>query len=281
MKQSILEKLERFKRDLQILKQEVSRVEGATINRIGIRNRADAIATMWVEELRSPLEHKFHLSKDLIEMTAAEMKQLHVLSRPSNLKTSYLKVINQTLKKFEDKFILPIKQSATAIESIFDLQKLVPGLADPNESDYLKEAVECAEAGHKRAAIVLGWCAVIDKLQKHIVRIGLEQFNAGSTKVKSQTSGKFKNWNKEFSVTSLSELQTVFDTDLIVVLEGMNFIDGNQSERLRTCFQYRNHSAHPGDAPIEDAHVVAFFSDINAIVLQNPTFIAPVGSERR
>ena len=76
MKQSILEKLERFKRELQTLKQEVSKVEGNTINRIGIRNRADAIATMWVEELRSPLEHKFYLSKDLIEVTAAEMKQL-------------------------------------------------------------------------------------------------------------------------------------------------------------------------------------------------------------
>lgn len=272
MKQSILDKLERFKKELQILKKEVSGVEGKTINRIGIRTRSDHIATMWVEELRSSLEHKFKLPKDLIEMTAAEMKQLHVLSRPSNLKTSYLNAVNATLRKFDDKFILPIKQSSTEVESIIDLEKLVPGLSDPEESDYLREAVECAAAGHKRAAIVLGWCALVDKLQKQIVRIGLDKFNAGSTKVKNQSSGKFKNWNKEFSVTSLSELQTVFDTDLIVVLEGMNLIDGNQAERLRTCFQYRNHSAHPGEAPIEDAHVVAFFSDISAIVLQNPTF---------
>lgn len=145
-------------------------------------------------------------------------------------------------------------------------------MSNPEESDYLKEAVECAEAGHKRAAIVLGWCALVDKLQKQILRMGLDKFNAASNKVKNQTSGKFKNWNKQFSVTTLSELQTVFDTDLLVVLEGMNLIDGNQAERLRTCFQYRNHSAHPGEAPIEDAHVVAFFTDINAIVLQNPTF---------
>src|SRR5215212_2576837 len=58
----------------------------------------------------------------------------------------------------------------------FDLEKLVPGLSDPEESDYLKEAVECAEAGHKRAAIVLGWCALVDKPQKQIVRIGLDKF---------------------------------------------------------------------------------------------------------
>jgi hypothetical protein len=272
MKQSILDKLDHFKKELQSLKKDVSDVEGTTINRVGIRKQADTIANMWVEELRSSLEHKFKLPKDLIEKTAAEMKQLHVLSRPSNLKSSYLKTINSTLSKFDDKFVLPIKQSATEVENIFDLETLVPGLSDPEESDYLKEAVECAEAGHKRGAIVLGWCALVDKLQKQILRMGLDKFNAASIKVKNQTSGKFKNWNKQFSVTTLSELQTVFDTDLLVVLEGMNLIDGNQAERLRTCFQYRNHSAHPGEAPIEDAHVVAFFTDINAIVLQNPIF---------
>lgn len=272
MKQSILIALDNFKKELQSLKKEVASVEGKTINRLGIRKHAELVADRWVEELRSPLEHKFKLPKELIEKTAVEMKQLHILSRPSNLKSSYLKTLNSTLNKFDDKFVLPIKQSATEVESIIDLQKLVPGLSDPEESDYLKEAIECAESGHKRAAIVLGWCALVDKLQKQILRMGLDKFNAASTSVRNQTSGKFKNWNKQFTLTTLSELQTVFDTDLMVVLEGMGLIDGNQAERLRTCFQYRNHSAHPSDAPIEDAHVVAFFTDINAIVLQNPTF---------
>jgi hypothetical protein len=272
LKQTILAKLEQFRDDLRKLKKDVKANEAKTINKKELRDRADASATTWVEELRSPLEHKFKLPKALIDKTAAEMKQLHVLSRPSNLKTSYVRTINATLSKFDDKFILPIKQSATEVESILDLDKLVPGLTDPEESDYLKEAIACAEAVHKRAAIVLGWCALIDKIQQQIVRSGLDKFNATSTKIKKQTSGKFKKWNKEFSISSVSELQTVFDTDLLVVLEGMSLIDGNQADRLRTCFQYRNHSAHPGDAPIEDAHLVAFFTDISAIVLQNPAF---------
>ena len=272
MKQAILAKLEQFRDDLRKLRKDVNGIDAKTINRKGMRDRADALATTWVEKLRSPLEHKFKLPKPLIEKTAGEMKQLHVLSRPSNRKESYIRTINATLKKFDDKFILPIKQSATEVESILDLDKLVPGLVDPEESDYLREAIACAEAGHKRAAIVLGWCALVDKLQQQIVRMGFDKFNAASIKVKNQTSGKFKSWKKEFSVASVSELQTVFDTDLLVVLEGMSLIDGNQADRLRTCFQYRNHSAHPGNAPIEDAHVVAFFTDINAIVLQNRSF---------
>jgi len=272
MKQEILLKLDLFKKELSGLKKDVTAVPTERINRDAIKRRADSIATMWVEDLRSPLEHKVGLPLDLIEKTAEQMKQLHVLSRPNNLKSSYLRVINATLKGFDNKFVLPIKQSAAEVETILDLEKLVPGMADPDESDYLKEAIECAEHGYKRAAIVLGWCSAIDKIQKKLVLTGLSKFNEASTNVKSQTSGKYKNWKKEFSVSSLAELQAVFDTDLIVVVEGMELIDSNQAERLRTCFQYRNHSAHPGQAPIEEAHVVAFFADVNAIVLQNEAF---------
>lgn len=127
MKKPILEKLESFKKELQILKKEVSSVTTTTINRKSIRNRANAIADMWVEDLRSHLEYKAKLPADVIEKTANDMKQLHVLSRPSNLKTSYLKGVDRTLKKFDDRFVLPIKQSAEEVEDIFDLQKLVPG----------------------------------------------------------------------------------------------------------------------------------------------------------
>jgi len=109
-------------------------------------------------------------------------------------------------------------------------------------------------------------------MQRKVLGLGLSAFNAASAKLTAQASGKFKRWNKEFTLTSLGELQTVFDTELVVVLEGMGLLDGNQAQRLETCFQYRNHSAHPGQAPIEDPHVVAFFSDINAIILQNPNF---------
>ena len=90
MKQPILDRLQKFKKELLALKSEVSAVEAKTINRKAIQTRADAIATMWVEELRSPLEPNFGLPASLIEKTAVEMKQLHVLVGPviSSLLTS-------------------------------------------------------------------------------------------------------------------------------------------------------------------------------------------------
>jgi hypothetical protein len=53
----------------------------------------------------------------------------------------------------------------------------------------------------------------------------------------------------------------------------MDLLDSNQADRLMDVdFQYRNHSAHPGQAPIEDPQLVAFFSDINRIILTNAKF---------
>jgi hypothetical protein len=270
MKAEILEQLESFHTDLRDLKKKVSAQQGDRITKGDIRATADELATRWVESLRSPLEYKFRIASDTVTAYSEDMKRLHVLSRPNNRKSSYLATLNSALKSFDDRLVLPIKQASFAVEGKFDLAGLVPTLSDEAESEYLKEALDAANSGFHRAAIVLGWCAAIDRIQRKILAVGLVAFNQASKAIKAQTSGKFKRWNKEFSITTLSELQTVFDTDLVVVLEGMQLIDGNQADRLEVCFQYRNHSAHPGQAPIGQPHLVAFFTDIAAIVLANP-----------
>lgn len=272
MKADILAKLQAFEDDLRALRKDITALTTNQVGRNALRERADEIATRWVEELRSPLEHKFGMPEELIKQTSESMKQLHRLSRPNNLKASYLKVLNSVLKRFQDRFVLPIKQTAANVESGFDLKKLVDGLSDADESDYLREAIDCANAGFHRAAIVLGWCAAVDGMQKKIMALGFDKFNAASSAMKAQTSGKFKKWNKGFAIATLGELQQVFDSDLLHVLEGMSLLDGNQAQRLETCFQYRNHSAHPGQAPIGEAHVVTFFTDVTGIVLANPSF---------
>jgi hypothetical protein len=88
----------------------------------------------------------------------------------------------------------------------------------------------------------------------------------------AKTVGRFKPYNKKFSIESLSELQRVFDTELLWVLEYLGLIDSNQHARLRYCFDMRNHSAHPGRAPITGESLYSFFSDVTQIVLKNAKF---------
>lgn len=273
MKAEILAKLRTFETDLRELRKDVKAISVKTVNIKEVRDRAEALANRWVEELRSPLEHKFKINADTIKETSEQVKRLHVLSRPSNLKASYLATLDEILVGFKDKFILPIQQTSMAVENVFDLQKLVLGLPDLDESEYLKEAIDCANSNFKKAAVVIGWCAAIDRIQKKIQVVGFAMFNNTSTQMKQQTSGRHKNFMKEFKIATLAELQTVFDSDLIRVCEGMQLLDGNETDRLiNVDFQYRNHSAHPGNAPIEDPHLVAFFTDINNIILTNPKF---------
>ena len=269
MKSPIIDSLRQYKNDLTSLKREISKLETQRVSRKALRDSAENIASKWVEELRSPLEHKYKIDKKIIEDTSEQMKLLHVLSRPNNQKSSYTKCINKILKDFDNKFILPIQTEPEEVNELTELQKILKTITDQDESEYLSEAISCAQSGYFKAAVVMGWCAAIDRIQRKIMLIGFDKFNKTSQKLKSQTSGKFKRWNKEFNITTLSELQTVFDTDLIVILEGLEMIDGNQAQRLETCFQYRNHSAHPGEAPIEPAHAVSFFVDINKIILNN------------
>ena len=273
MKTAILEKLDQFEADLRQLRRSIAKTQSERITKQGTRIQAESLATRWVEELRSPLEHKFGLNTEVIQETSNLVKRLHVLSRPNNRKSSYLEVLDGILGGFKDKFVLPIQQTSSKVESVFDLHKLVKNLSNADDSEYLKEAVDCANDSYKRAAIVLGWCAAIDRIQKRVIAVGLQKFSNTSTTLKAQTSGRFKWFNKEFKVTTLNELQQVFDTDLITVCEGMGLLDSNQADRLvKVDFQYRNHSAHPGEAPIEDPHLVAFFTDVNEIIFTNPNF---------
>lgn len=273
MKQAFLTTLQEFKSKLSKLKRALKAFERIQVSKLEHRNAAEEIATDWVEKIRSPLEHKFKIDKATIEATAEQMKRLHQLARPNNQKASYLQCIDAVLTKFDDKFILPIQQSAPDPESsIPSLLQLIPSLKNAGDSEYLREAIQCAQSGYNRAAVVMGWCAAIHRVQRKLIAVGFDAMNKTSMAIKAQTSGKYKRWNKEFNITSEAELQAVFDTDLIAIVENMGWIDGNESQRLETCFQYRNHSAHPGAAPIEQPHVVSFFVDITKIVLANPKF---------
>ena len=168
---------------------------------------------------------------------------------------------------------MPLQTAAPPSKDASTFDELFASLGDADVDDaYLKEAVDCARAGFIRAAAVMGWCAAIARIHKAVEKIGFQKFNVASASMASQTQGRFKRFNKAQSVTSISELQLVFDTDILWILEGMDVIDSNQHTRLRSCFDLRNHSAHPGEAPVTPYNLLSFFSDIIEIVLKNAKF---------
>jgi hypothetical protein len=247
------------------------------VNKQAPRAEAEALSVLWFTSLKPRIEGLGSASAPQVADMTAAMGKLHVLSRPNNRASSYETALDAALSKFKDRFLKPIQLAAPEDKTNVVLDAILKKIGDPDESEYLSEAIACAKDGRWRASVVMGWCAAIDRLQQTVGRIGFDKFNAASTRLKNKTTGKYKNWTKGVQAGSLSELQAVFDTDLLAVLEEMGLIDSNESDRLKVCFQYRNQSAHPAKPPILDVHLAAFYTDIEAIIFSNPNFAPSIG----
>jgi hypothetical protein len=269
---SAIDALVKLRADLQALSRAVRRETAKSIARQSIRLGALRLGQVWFSEVRPAIEGG-PVSGEVLDRYGKGFKRLVKISSPNNLKTSYLDTLDGLTKKFKADVILPLQTAPPPLKetSIFD--ELFASLGETDIDDaYLKEAVDCARANFIRAATVMGWCAAVARIHRAIEKNGFQKFNVASAAMASQTQGRFKKFNKPQSVTSISELQLVFDTEILWILEGMQVIDANQHARLRSCFELRNHSAHPGEAPVTDYNLLSFFSDIIEIVLKNPKF---------
>ena len=182
-----------------------------------------------------------------------------------------LNKLNAVIVNYHDDIVLPVLTLASEKEYT-ELEMIIEKIKDPDENDYLREAVSCAESEYFRAAIILGWCATVDRIHRVIEKIGFATFSNKTEEMKKITTGRFKRFNKSYTITSISELQEVFDSDTLQVLEALGLIDNNQNTRLTGCYNLRCNCGHPGNAPITKYNAMSFFSDIIEIVLNNPTF---------
>ena len=268
----MLEELKSLQADLASLKRDVKAEDKKTINKKAIRDKAEELGTRWFSDFSEKLTDVAAFSPDMVERYSQSFGRLIKISAPNNLKTSYTSTLNQLTKSFRNDFIIPIQTAPKSGSKASLLSVLLEGLSDPDENEYLQEAIACAKHDFYRAAAVLGWCAAIDRIHKIIEKEGFAKFNVASAVMASQTKGRYKRFNSTQNINSIVELREVFDTVVLWVLEGMKFIDTNQHTRLRSCFDLRCQCAHPGDAPVTEYNLLSFYSDINEIVLKNPRF---------
>jgi hypothetical protein len=269
------DELKEYLKHLKDLRAEVKALEAEgreRVSRKAILNRTEELASQWFSELLPKLLSDYSSPAELIDGYSSDFSQLLKLSAPNNLAKSYIGPLNSVIRHFRDDFILPLQREPRLRVSASALTQLLANLPDDQESEYLQEAIECARAGHFRAAVVLGWCATIDRIHRKIAALGFTSFNVTSSKMATQNKGKYKRFNQAQTVQSLGDLREVFDTIVLRIIEGMGLIDPNQHTRLRSCFDMRCQCAHPGEAPITEYNLMSFLSDIEQIVLRNDDF---------
>lgn len=236
------------------------------------------LSARWFELFSKELIH-FGVSAEIIEKYDKLFRGVLKLTGSNSRRSSYVKLFNDISSGFNDDIVLFLQTDAVEKGSPDrqqfeeEVKTILDKVSDADENKYLAEALGCWKNGYLKGATILIWCAAIDRIHKVIEQIGFSKFNNISSQMKAQTSGRFKKFKKEFSVQTISEMRsTVFDNDLLWILEGMQLIDANQRTRLASCFDMRCHSGHPGEAPITKYNVLSCFSDIVEIVLANPTF---------
>lgn len=270
------DQLEALLTRVKALRKSLKAGAGKTINKLAIRNEAKTLGGAWHKDFAPKLKHS--LTSEALENYNAQFTRLIRLSAPNNLVSSYLEAVELIIKPFNDELLIPSQQGALKTASGSSFDAFFAGLSNADESDYLAEAVSCAKHGHLRAAVVLGWSAAVDRIQRVLEHKGLDRFNNMASQMAATTSGRYKRFKKIDSVSSIAELQEVFDRPLLWVLEGMGMIDTNEHTRLGSCFDMRCHGAHPGNAPITSYNLMSFFSDLDQIVFMNPKFKLPVAA---
>ncbi|MGD0784571.1 MAG: hypothetical protein ABR969_02020 [Sedimentisphaerales bacterium] len=268
----MLKTLQEIHQQLKDLRKDVALEHANSISKKTIRERAEILGTKWFKEIVEPLKAQYNITSEVADTYSENFERLIKISAPNNLKKSYLETLGFLSKSFRDDFILPMQKNPKSTTDISLLSKMLEGLPDQVEDEYLKEAINCAKHKYYRAAVVLGWCTAINRIHNTIEKIGFAKFNVTSATMASQQIGRFKKFNQPQNISSINELRQVFDTIIIWILEGMQLIDFNQHTRLRSCFDLRCQCAHPGDAPITEYNLLSYFSDLNEIVLKNPKF---------
>jgi hypothetical protein len=268
-KQDALTLLDDIENSLRRLYTEIRKVKTSNIYKKDIKDSAQKIGTKWFEEL-DPSLSSLGVTDELRKKYDELFTSLLSLSLKTSVKQTYLKTIDEILQDFKEELYVTVMKSAGQVVSVSHLTKILENATD-EEKDYLDEALGCASRGFFRASVVLGWSAAVHRMHKTIERLGFDEFNKKCEEAKI-AGGRFKRFNKSFEVHSLSDLRTVFDTDLLWVLEYWELIDSNQHERLSICFTMRSNSAHPGEAPITEENLASFYSDLKAFVFDNPKF---------
>jgi hypothetical protein len=271
-KSEFVEEIKLFRTKIVDLKKTINSTGKRQIFGKHILRDIETLATLWFDRFESPLRHFYKVELAVIGQYHDAMGKLLKLSTMNPASSTVIALLQDVEKGINQDILVPVLKYQTEISKHDHYSNI---LVDKTgvELEYLKEAAQCADAGYFRAAIILGWAAAVDRLHQIIIKNGLDKFNNASLKMSTLSKGRYKQFNKKFNIQNLSDLRmSVFDNDLLWVLEFLGLIDGNEHKKLEICFTLRTTCAHPGEAKFSPENIASFFSDLDSLVFRNQKF---------
>lgn len=265
-------KLKQFLIEIRDFQNNLRNERVSRVSKKELKITAEALASKWYSEIQPEVTTTGLVSPEAVSNYNTAFDKLLKLAGSNNMRSSYQTAIDAITKPYRTDLLTPFIKQPQASTSLLMLNRILSAIPDPNENEYIQEAIRCAQRDCPRGAVILGWCAAINRIHQKVESIGFARFNVTSAQMASQKAGRFKKFNSPQNVGSIGELREIFDNVILWVIEGMGLIDPNQHTRLKSCFDMRCQCAHPGEAPLTEWNLLSFFSDINEIVFKNANF---------
>lgn len=141
------------------------------------------------------------------------------------------------------------------VQANAELRKLEAKMIAGAAKDFLKETIDCFEAGANRATIIMCWILAMDHLISYVMACHLNAFNAVLS----------KNTDKRVKVTSITtrdDFSDIPEGKFIEFLRAAKIISNDVRKILDEKLGTRNSSAHPSGIMIKPSKVIDFVDDL-------------------
>lgn len=141
------------------------------------------------------------------------------------------------------------------VQANAELRKLEGRLQSGSTKEFLKETIDCFEAGANRATIIMCWILALDHLITYVMKHHVAEFDAVLA----------KNTDKRIKVTSISsrdDFSDIPEGKLIEFFRAAGVISNDVRKILDEKLNTRNSSAHPSGVAIKPSKVVEFVDDL-------------------
>jgi len=208
----MIEQLERFLSSLVELQEALKKNKSDFVSRSTLRDQVKTCCKFWLGKLSTQIRGEGLIDDQIINSIDEKLERLLELTASNNRKKSYSNLLNILPKEIQKEVLVPIikkaKTSQNPLASAI-LLKIYSNLSSEDEKKYFEEAARAAANECYKAATVMVWCAVIDRLRRVVEGLGLKEFNKTSKQLKTRKAGYYKYFSKEFNLTQTNETPTL------------------------------------------------------------------------
>jgi hypothetical protein len=150
------------------------------------------------------------------------------------------------------------------VQTSVELRRLESRLAEGAAKEFLKETIDCFEAGANRATIVMCWILAMDHLFELVLQKHLLPFNNELGKVNDRRV-------KVSMVVARDDFGEIPEVKFVELLRAAGIISNDVRKILDQKLGTRNSCAHPSGISIKGSKVIDFVEDlVDNVILKYP-----------